>query len=225
MAFAKLLILINNYQVLPNFTQFYPILPNFAQFLLNLRMNKRILLYCNKLIKPCGQSRAKLLSRGYPSYSYTRSYLRTYVTNNHMRSTQNDNTNTSIKYNNNNENEQDSHTYRVLTPLEYNTFINMGLYYGNQQDMSKGYIRLCKNHEELKKVILKHYNNKIIYICKLANTELSSLKYYKDLNGIEHPCLFQTLNTKSMIKAIKLNTDANNYMYYYKMLDELNKYI
>lgn len=116
-------------------------------------------------------------------------------------------------------------SYKILTPIEYNTFVNTGNFHGNHKDTSKEYISMSKNHEQLKKVILTDYNNQIVYVCKFTNTKLPYLKYHEDLDGDLHPCLFQTLYLSSMIKSFELHTDTNNYSYYHDVINNLSKYI
>ena len=116
-------------------------------------------------------------------------------------------------------------SYKVFTPLEFSAFNNTGYFYGNARDSQKGYICMCGNTEQIKKVIIKHYNNNIVFICKFSNTKMPYLKYEQGSDGDIYPHLYQTLYSESVVKTIELTTDVNNYKYYYEGLNELDKHL
>ena len=119
-------------------------------------------------------------------------------------------------------------SYKILRPLEVKQLNFHGYFHGNYSDITKGYICLCANANQLKKIINKHYLSEPIVICKIDNSHLtkSKLKYeFNKINNDKYPHLYELLDKKAIIKILPIETNINDNENYNKIINNLDKYL
>lgn len=117
------------------------------------------------------------------------------------------------------------YSYKILRPVEAIQLNFYGLFSGNSKDIINGYIHLCKNEEQLKKIILKKYKYEPITIIKIENSKTTKLKYEKASDGDEYPHLYDNITNNIIIGSLILEPNINDNSGYYKKLDNLDEII
>jgi hypothetical protein len=55
-------------------------------------------------------------------------------------------------------------SYKIFKPFEYSQMLFYGTFFGNYSDISKKYIGMCQNHQQLKQIIGKKIRKKYVFI-------------------------------------------------------------
>lgn len=116
-------------------------------------------------------------------------------------------------------------SYKIFKPFEYGQMLFYGKFYGNYNDIGKGYICMCQNHNQLKRVIGVEYNFKPIIICKIDNFKLTKLKSKTSANGETYTHLYEPLNMNSILDTLHLDTNINDNTHYTRVINEINWHI
>lgn len=117
------------------------------------------------------------------------------------------------------------YSYKILRPIEAVQLNFYGLFSGNSKDIINGYIHLCKNEEQLKKIIIKNYICEPITIIKIDNSKTTKLKYEKATDGDEYPHLYDNITNNIIINRLLLDSNINDNTGYYKILNNLNEHM
>jgi len=116
-------------------------------------------------------------------------------------------------------------SYKIFKPFEYSEMLFYGTFFGNYSDISKKYIGMCQNHQQLKQIIGKKYPFQPIIICKVDNHKLTKLVFEKNKDGEYFPHLFEPLHIQYIVNTLHLDTNVNDNTQYMKIIDDLQWHI
>lgn len=99
-------------------------------------------------------------------------------------------------------------SYKILKPNETHLFITSGVFHGTDKDKQNGFIHLCKNFQQLRRIIYKNYEKQTIDIFQIHNSKLKYVKF-EDKYGDIYPHMYEPLCKHHISKAFRFIYNKN----------------
>lgn len=90
--------------------------------------------------------------------------------------------------------------YKILLPEEWNQFQITKEFKGTDGDLKDGYIHMCKNEEQLLRIINKYFNNKDHVVIKLDPLKMPNVIFEPISNGDLYPHLYEPLKISYILE-------------------------
>jgi uncharacterized protein (DUF952 family) len=115
------------------------------------------------------------------------------------------------------------YVYKIMSLNESIDFSYNGYFTGNEQDVKKGGIYMCKDIEQVKIILMLHYKYQECCIYQFNTSNIENLKYEYDIKYKEYfPHVYSTLKFEHVTDLYILSNIKNDKDYMYT-LHKLNK--
>ena len=118
------------------------------------------------------------------------------------------------------------YSYKILKPFELQLFYRDSIFAGTTLDKSHGFIHLCRDITQTKKIIWRYYQYESIKILQFPNDKLVGLKFEQNIPSRElYPHLYSPLTTRHINNIYSIDFDENQINMYEEKIKLLDKII